>query len=124
MLVPGDDAIATRASISFARKTSRELMDQVAWQRGVLIFRHTKLIDAVTEFNRYYKTKLVIDDTSVARMEIGGEFRIDNLDEFLRTMQVVLKVRSERQGQTILLAREPNDAAADIGKAADQSNNQ
>jgi transmembrane sensor len=105
MLSPGDEAVATPASLSFARKTPQELADELAWQRGVLVFHHTKLADAVIELNRYNRTKLVIDDPTVARMPIGGEFRIDNLDEFLRTMQVVLKLQVGRAGNDILLFR-------------------
>ena len=66
MLTPGDEVVATPASTSFTRKTPDELADELAWQHGVLKFRHTRLADAVAEFNRYNTTKLVIADPSIA----------------------------------------------------------
>lgn len=109
MLSPGDEAVATQSSLTFAKKTPQELAEELAWQRGILIFHHTRLADAVGEFNRYYRTKIVIDDPEVARMPIGGEFRIDNVDEFLRTMQVVLKVQIGHAGGDILISREASE---------------
>lgn len=105
-LTPGDEAIATLASISFAKRTPQQLADELAWKRGVLVFRQTKLADAVSEINRYSQTKLVINDPVVAKMTIGGEFNTDSLAGFLQAMQTVLKLRVEYHGKEILLSRE------------------
>jgi transmembrane sensor len=104
-LASGDEAVATPASTFFTRKTPRELADELAWQRGVLRFQNTKLADAVKELNRYNRVKLVIDDPAVAGMPIGGDFRTDSIDAFLQAVQVVLKLRVVRGGDTILLSR-------------------
>ena len=109
-LTPGDEAVATPVGVSFTKKTPAELADELAWQHGILKFRHTRLRDAVNEFNRYNRTKLVIDDPVVAAMPIGGDFRTDSVNEFLRAMEVVLKLHVEREGANILLARAPTDA--------------
>lgn len=105
-LTPGDDAVATVASISFAKRTSQQLADELAWKRGVLVFRQTKLADAIGEINRYSQIKLVINDPVVAKMTIGGEFNTDSLDGFLQAMQTVLKLRVEYHGNEIVLSRE------------------
>jgi transmembrane sensor len=109
MLSPGDDAVAGLASMSITRKTPQELADELAWRRGVLVFRNTPLADAVREFNRYNATKLVINDPAVAKMTLGGEFETDNLDHFLSLAQAVLNLHVEQQGHDILLSREAGE---------------
>jgi transmembrane sensor len=111
-LTPGDEAVATSVSMSVTRKTPQELADELAWQRGVIVLRHTKLDDAAREFNRYNRTKLVIDDPGVAEMTIGGDFKADNLEDFLRLTQTVLNLRARRDGNDILLTRAPPKSAA------------
>jgi transmembrane sensor len=104
-LVSGDEAVATPVSLSFARKTPQQLADELAWQRGVLVFRQTRLADAVNEVNRYSRIKLVIDDPAVAGTTIGGEFDSNSLDGFLQAMQTVLRLRVVREGNEILISR-------------------
>ena len=114
MLVPGDDAVATQVTVSVTQKTPQALADELAWRRGVLVFRNTALSDVVHEFNRYNQTKLVITDPAVARMTLGGEFKANNLDHFLSLAQAVLGLRIEQQGNEILLVRDVGGA----GRAA------
>jgi transmembrane sensor len=106
LLTPGDDAIATDQSVSITRKTPQQIADELAWQRGVLVFRNTPLADAVAQFNRYNRTKLVIGDPGAAALRVGGEFRADNLSDFLLLAQLVLKVRTETKGTDIWLFRD------------------
>ena len=104
-LAPGDDAVATPVSVSMTRKTPQELADELAWRRGVLVFRNTRLDDAVREFNRYFDTKLVIADPSIADLKFSAEVRLDHFDGFLQLARTVLNLRVDRAGGTILLSR-------------------
>lgn len=105
MLMPGDVATASAASMSIAKKSSEELANQLAWRRGVLVFRHTALGDAVNEFNRYNASKLTISDPEAADMPIGGTFRTDNVDDFTHAVQAVLGLRVQHQGKDIVISR-------------------
>lgn len=105
MLMPGDVATASTASMSIAKKSQEELNSQLSWRRGVLILRHTALGDAVNEFNRYNTAKLTIADPEAASMPIGGTFRTDNLEDFTRSLQVVLGLHVRRVGADIVISR-------------------
>lgn len=109
VLTPGDDAIATRASMSVTRKTPQELADALAWRRGELVFRDTKLSDVVREFNRYNTTKLVIADPSIAEIRISTDLRADDLDSFVQLAQAVLNLHADREGNQILISRRLRD---------------
>lgn len=105
MLVPGDEAVATRDSMVVTRKTPQELADELGWRRGVLVFRNTRLADAVAEFNRYNATKLVIADPAIAGEKISADLRTDDYESFLVLAEMTLKLRVEREGGVILISR-------------------
>ncbi len=106
MLAPGDDAVATRAFMKITRKTPQELADELAWRRGVLLFRKTRLADVVREFNRYNTTKLVIADPSISDETISADLRTNDFESFLRLAEASLNLRAERKGNEILISRE------------------
>ena len=105
MLKPGDEAIATPVSLSVTRKTPEELADELAWRRGMLVFRNTPLAEVVKEFNRYNTIKLVIADPSIAGERIYASLKTDDFDGFVQLAQVALNLRVEREGSVILLSR-------------------
>ena len=106
VLRPGEDAVATGAALSVVRKTPQELADELAWRRGILVFRSTRLVDAVEEFNRYNRTKLVIADPTIADLRVTAEIRDDNFEGFLHVAETMLGLHADRQGNDILLSRE------------------
>jgi len=105
MLGQGDTATASAVSMFIAKKSQDELADELSWRRGVLVFRHTALGDAVNEFNRYNTIKLTIADPAAAAMPIGGVFRTDNLEDFTRAVQAVLGLSVRQQGKSIVISR-------------------
>jgi transmembrane sensor len=105
MLAPGDDAVATPVSVSVTRKTPQQLADELAWRRGVLVFRNTRLADVVREFNRYNAIKLVIADSSVAGVKISTDLKADDVESFVQLAEAVLNLRADREGNEILISR-------------------
>jgi transmembrane sensor len=106
MLAPGDDAVASPVLMSITRKAPQELADELAWRRGMLVFRDTRLADAVREINRYNTIKLVIADPSIADLKFNGEIRNDNLKDFLDLAQIMTHLRADRRGKLILLSHD------------------
>ncbi len=104
-LVAGDDAVATPISLSVTRKTPQQLSDELAWRRGTLVFRKTRLADVVREFNRYNQTKLVVADPSIADVKISAELKTDDYEGFLQLAQAVLNLRVDHEGNDILISR-------------------
>jgi len=104
MLKPGDDAIATSFSISVTRKSPGELADELAWRRGILVFRNSQLADVVREFNRYNTTKLVIADPAIADRKITANAQLNDYESFLQFAEAELKLRVDREGGTIIIS--------------------
>ena len=105
MLLPGDVAVAKANALMVVRETPRELKSRQAWRQGVLIFDHTTLAEAVSEFNRYNRVKLVIADAATAKRRFGGTFPTNDLDDFTGLAQAVLGLRVENRGQEIVISR-------------------
>jgi transmembrane sensor len=104
-LNPGEEAIATPLSLSVNRKSPQELADELAWRRGMLVFRKAKLSEVVREFNRYNTTKLEIADPVVASETVTADLRTDDFETFLHLAENVLNLRVDRQGSVILISR-------------------
>jgi transmembrane sensor len=59
----------------------------MAWTQGRLWFDRVTLSEAVTEFNRYNRRQLVIDDPAIENLHIGGAFDATDLDSFVAALQ-------------------------------------
>lgn len=76
------------------------------WQTPRLQFFETPLADAVAEFNRHNRRPLVLADARLGARPIGGTFRVDNVEGFVRLLELTVDVRSEaRADGSILLDR-------------------
>ncbi len=104
-LMPGDEATATRSSLSVTRKTPRELANELAWRSGMLMFHDTPLAEVVRQFNRYNAVKLVIADPAISNLKITANTRTDDYESFLELAERVLKLRVDRKGSVILISQ-------------------
>jgi transmembrane sensor len=77
-LKPGDVAIATADTLAVTKRPERQLKNDLAWRRGLLVFNNTPLGNVVAELNRYNATKLAVADPATAGIAIGGTFPADN----------------------------------------------
>ena len=75
----------------------------VDWRNGFLAFRDTSLADAAAEFNRYNTRQLVIGDARAGALRVGGSFRWDNPETFVRLLEAGFPVCAERQPERIVL---------------------
>ncbi|HSZ11441.1 MAG TPA: FecR domain-containing protein [Rhizomicrobium sp.] len=105
VLMPGDTIVGDGRAISFKRKTPERLADEMGWRRGVLVFSHVTLADAADEFNRYNARKIVIADSSAARMAIGGTFDKNNAESFAQLVHNLLGLRVDKRGDEIVISR-------------------
>jgi len=87
------------------RKAPQELNADLGWRRGVLTFDNTPLADVAAEFNRYNRTKLVIADSSSAKIDIGGTFRADDVVAFAEVAKGLLKLQVQKRGDNIVISR-------------------
>lgn len=105
MLSAGDIATATAQSVSVTKQVTRALATELAWRKGLLIFKHTTLADAAVQFNRYNTRKLVIADEKTGRLTIDGTFPTTDVAAFTDAAQTVFRLQVQYRGNEIVISR-------------------
>jgi len=103
LLAAGNVARSDASGVLVAEKPLPVAEEMLSWRNGFLVFHDTPLATAVAEFNRYNTRKIVIDDPTVAELRIGGNFRSNNVDAFVRLLESGLLIRAEQQQDRIIL---------------------
>lgn len=104
-LTAGSVARSGGEGVLIQHRALQEVEDSLSWRRGYLVFRDTTLAEAVAEFNRYTTNTIVIEDEEMSAMRIGGAFRSDNVDAFLRLLREGFDIQVEAHGEQLLLKR-------------------
>jgi transmembrane sensor len=83
--------------------TPAEVERALSWQAMRLEFVDMPLGDVVAEFNRYNRQKITISDAETAAILVGGNFRADNVEAFVRLLDASFGVSAFRHDdQTVL----------------------
>jgi transmembrane sensor len=85
--------------------TPAELDAALAWRALRLEFLNDPLRDAVAELNRFSARKLTLADAATGDILIAGSFRADNVDAFVRLLELGFGVTAESRGDEIVLRR-------------------
>lgn len=82
-----------------AQVTVAQIARELAWQAPRLQFEETSLAEAVAEFNRLNRHQLVLAEPSLGALRIGGTFRPDNVEGFIRLLDKTLGLQAESIGE-------------------------
>jgi transmembrane sensor len=80
-----------------------EIERTLAWRERRLEFVAVPLAEIVTEFNRYNRSRLAVDDPVLAARRFGGSFRADEPETFVRLLETRFGIRTERRGDATVL---------------------
>jgi|SRR6185437_119104 len=103
-LAPGDVAVASTDTTRVSKKSTRELSESLAWQRGSVVFHNERLADAVAELNRYGGPQLVIADLSTGNLMINGTFLTNKSEDFAGITHEIFGLRVERRNGNLILS--------------------
>jgi transmembrane sensor len=95
--------VAGAAGVLVQDEALPEVEERLSWRLGFVVFHETRLSDAVAELNRYNERQIVIDDPTLGSMRIGGHFRSNNAEGFVRLIAEALPIRVEEQNSRIVL---------------------
>lgn len=81
-----------------------EVDQMLSWQSTRLIFNRTTLADAVEAFNQQGRQRIAIGDDTLRGQLLGGTFRADNVDGFVRLLEQAGSVHAQHlsDGTTVL----------------------
>lgn len=104
-LSPGEVAVASGNAMSVTAMAVKQVSDELAWRKGLLVFDGTTLADAAAEFNRYNTKKIVIRDPSLAQLRVNGTFPVHARHDFAEVARVVFGLHARDKGEEILISR-------------------
>lgn len=120
LLVAGQFAVVPLGLTSTPAVTSFSQGDQsrlLAWQPHLLEFDSTPLHEVVATFNRCNHVQLRLADERLNGLPIVASIRSDNLDAFVRLLELTTAARAERHGdQEIVLFVPEASAIAPAGR--------
>jgi len=109
LLVAGERiVIATttgRVAVAPTTVSPDEIQRARAGRHRVIELQGTSLAEIVREFNRHGMRPLAIDDPELGELRIGGKFRVDEADAFVRLLETTFGVTAERTAERIVLRR-------------------
>lgn len=86
-------------------KPAAQIVNELSWRQGKLVFDQMTLAEAAAEFNRYNVKKLVIADPAVAAMRIGGSFDTGNVVGFTKLLQQGFALTVNDNGAEIKISK-------------------
>jgi len=95
-LSAGEQLSTASAAYVIVPLSSEQLTSELAWRQGAIIFDGESLSEAVSEIERYTDARIVVSDSSVAALRVGGRFRTDDVQGFLDGLQAALPVTIRR----------------------------
>lgn len=90
----GQDALLTMRRVTVQRLDPAEIFQRLKWERRELSFDGQTLRHAVAEFDRYTNHKIIIDDPSIASIEVGGSFRALDAGSFVAALDRAFGISS------------------------------
>lgn len=77
--------------------------DVLAWQRLRLNFANTPLADVIAQFNRHNQVQISLADPALASLPVGGSFRPENVEAFVRLLVSDGAITVERPGPNLIV---------------------
>jgi transmembrane sensor len=99
----GSIAHAGDAGVLVEHKRLGEVEETLGWRRGFLFFHDLPLGEAVAEFNRYNRARIVIDSPGIAEIRISGSFRSTNVSGFVHLLRDGFSINVEQRGEQFIL---------------------
>ena len=95
----------SKTPVAVAHVPAPSVDSALAWQSGRLEFSETPLAEVVSEFNRYNRHRIVIEDPDLALQKFGGAFAFNGHASFIELLERNFNVISEQHGETTVLRR-------------------
>ena len=91
----GDQAVVKSGSVAIAATKIDNLEPVTAWTDRRLVFSETPLSEIVAEFNRYNHRRLILDDATVATLEVSGVFSTHDPESLILFLERIADVDVE-----------------------------
>ena len=92
LITAGQKLTHAEAGVSVQRMDEKDLVKELAWQSGMLLFDGDRLEDVVAEFARYTPVAFEIADADIRDTRIVGYFDAGDTDRFLSSLETAFGI--------------------------------
>jgi transmembrane sensor len=97
-LGPAQRALLGPGTVQLERLEPDSVVRRLAWRTGRIAFDGDALQDAIREFNRYNKRRLVIADPAIRDVRIGGMFDATDPESFVAALESSFGIQEAGSG--------------------------
>ena len=83
----------------------------LAWHEGMIIFRDYTLAEAISEINRHTSTRIIIPDSELRQMRVGGYFRLGDTNILLRALADAFDLQLDQVHEGLVYLRRKDTQA-------------
>lgn len=105
ILEQGQSAILGNTINQLQTLAQQELYEQLSWRHGFLSFSGEPLKEVVREISRYTPITIEIADPALETLQVGGRFRVDDLEAILEILETSFGIQISRIGDQRILLR-------------------
>jgi transmembrane sensor len=88
----GQQLMAMGNDYSVVPVSTHRLSSVLAWRDGAVVFDGEPLSDAIAEIGRYTDARIIVNDSQVAALRVGGRYRTGDVQAFLDALQTAFPV--------------------------------
>jgi transmembrane sensor len=96
---------AAASAVAVEQVDPGQVRAALAWQEPRLVFVEAPLADVVARFNERNRLQLELADPDLAARVVGGTFRPDDVETFVRLLEGGGEIAVERRGDRVVLRR-------------------
>lgn len=103
-VMAGKGAVIRSGTVAVTPLDDRMVEQRVAWRDGVISLDGNSIEQAVEEFNRYRSAPIIIGDTRIASLRVGGRFECDESEKFIAALQRSFPIKAiQNNDKSVLL---------------------
>lgn len=98
------------ARLVVSRMEAAEIAEALAWQGGLIRLGGSTLAELAAQFEQRTGRRIVLADPELASLQVGGQFRADDIEGFTALLASTYDIELQRQGDTFVLRKKSSSA--------------
>jgi len=102
LLKPNEKMIFKRKNAVIAKVNKDEILRELSWRDGVLIFEGDSLGYVLKEVARYTDTKIILANHELEELRVGGLFQMGEINSLLKALEISFDLHAKRVDKTTI----------------------
>lgn len=107
LMFSGEKAIIRGEVENKKNLTQNDIDDDLAWQKGMIVFKGEPLEQALAEIGRYTSLRFSISDDRLKQRRVAGYFKVGDIDGLLNALKNSFNIEHEKINETTITLSAP-----------------